>query len=422
MTATPNREDKHVLGPIFFEVADQIWIQELIDSGHLVPPRCLRVIIKDKDGVTIHDKLNGLVFGDEAAANKIMNVQTVNEEVVRHWREKAGDHRQTVVFCSTIAHAESVKKSFLEAGISTGMICNKMTDAERAETMAAYEHGPSPQKVIVNVDILTEGWDHAPTSCVILLRPNSGKSTMIQMIGRGLRPHKDKTECLVLDFGITTSRHGSLEDSPRLYAQPKDCPECGGEVPFGESECPLCGYVFEKPMEEEKEEKEAKGVIRVENVDMEEIYLLRDSNFQWCNLFEGDSLYDDRVFIATDFKAWAGYFEKGEVWYAFGGIKNENHKQNKKPPYEPPNLLATGVRVACFAAADEWMKKNPTKTHKQTSWHKESASDVQRNCLKHYAKSLRKYLPSELNKYQACAWFDFTANRKFIKATIKDME
>ncbi|HAW21091.1 MAG TPA: type III restriction endonuclease subunit R, partial [Flavobacteriales bacterium] len=32
--------------------------------------------------------------------------------------------------------------------------------------------------VIVNVQVLTEGWDHPPTSCVVLLRPSSAKSTM----------------------------------------------------------------------------------------------------------------------------------------------------------------------------------------------------------------------------------------------------
>ena len=42
-------------------------------------------------------------------------------------------------------------------------------------------------QVIVNVAVLTEGWDYQPTSCVVLLRPSSFKSTMIQMIGRGLR-------------------------------------------------------------------------------------------------------------------------------------------------------------------------------------------------------------------------------------------
>ena len=52
-------------------------------------------------------------------------------------------------------------------------------------TLAAYAAGEI--QVVVNVAVLTEGWDHPPTSCVVLLRPVSYKSTMIQMVGRGLR-------------------------------------------------------------------------------------------------------------------------------------------------------------------------------------------------------------------------------------------
>ncbi|SMG64241.1 [similarity to] type III restriction enzyme, res subunit, partial [methanotrophic bacterial endosymbiont of Bathymodiolus sp.] len=78
-------------------------------------------------------------------------------------------------------------------------------------------------QVIVNVSVLTEGWDHPPTDCVILLRPSSYKSTLIQMIGRGLRtvdpvehPNVTKTDCIVLDFGTSTLLHGSLEQDVNL--------------------------------------------------------------------------------------------------------------------------------------------------------------------------------------------------------------
>ena len=62
-------------------------------------------------------------------------------------------------------------------------------------------------QVIVNVHVLTEGWDFPPISCVVLLRTASNKSTMIQMVGRGLRivdnreyPDLVKINCIVLDL------------------------------------------------------------------------------------------------------------------------------------------------------------------------------------------------------------------------------
>ena len=76
--------------------------------------------------------------------------------------------------------------------------------------------------------VLTEGWDHPPTSCVVLLRPSSYKSTMIQMVGRGLRtvdpaehPGVVKTDCVVLDFGTSSLTHGTLEQDVDLDGKTK---------------------------------------------------------------------------------------------------------------------------------------------------------------------------------------------------------
>ncbi len=55
------------------------------------------------------------------AVAEIMDRAPVTDEVIRHWKEKAGD-RQTVVFCSTVAHAENVAEAFNEAGIPAGVI------------------------------------------------------------------------------------------------------------------------------------------------------------------------------------------------------------------------------------------------------------------------------------------------------------
>ena len=138
----------------------------------------------------------------------IMDRAPVTDEVIRHWKEKAGD-RQTVVFCSTVAHAEHVTDAFRAAGVSAALIHGDLAAETRKAILADYAAGDI--RVVVNVAVLTEGWDHPPTSCVVLLRPSSYKSTMIQMVGRGLRtvdpeenPGIVKTDCIVLDFGTSS--------------------------------------------------------------------------------------------------------------------------------------------------------------------------------------------------------------------------
>lgn len=168
VTATPNRGDGRGLRDIFDNVGDQVWREELIKSGHLVRPRLFVI------DTGVNEKLLSLrkVDGDYnmCEVDEIINNTPVLDEVVRLWREKASD-RPTVVFCSTVEHANNVEKGFLHAGISVGVISAKLNQGERRLILNDYTSGKI--QVIVNVAVLCEGWDHPPTSCVVLLRPCS---------------------------------------------------------------------------------------------------------------------------------------------------------------------------------------------------------------------------------------------------------
>jgi len=257
MTATPNRGDKKGLHPVFSNVCDQIMVSELIASGHLVRPKMFVMDIGAQQKLKEVKKTAGDFDMEEVA--RIMDTRPINEAVVAHWQKKAGD-RQTVVFCSTVGHAYHVQQGFLKAGFSAVLVYGEMPAMEREQALAAYTSGNA--QVIVNVAVLMEGWDHPPTSCVVLLRPSSYKSTFIQMVGRGLRPVNPeehpgivKNDCIVLDFGTATLAHGSLEQMVKLEdeiragihgeATAKTCPECSGTVPAAVAECPLCGFIFE---------------------------------------------------------------------------------------------------------------------------------------------------------------------------------
>ena len=64
---------------------------------------------------------------DMTEVAQIMNRAPVTDEVVRHWQEKASE-RPTVVFCSTVAHAENVGAAFNGAGISAAVIHGDLDD------------------------------------------------------------------------------------------------------------------------------------------------------------------------------------------------------------------------------------------------------------------------------------------------------
>ena len=404
VTATPNRGDGKGLRPVFSNVADQIRIGELVASGHLVPPRTFVIDVGVQEDLA-KVRRSGDDF-DMAEVGAIMNRAPVTEAVVRHWREKAGD-RQTVVFCSTVDHANSVTEAFQAAGIPTVLVTGEMGEAERRAALSAYAAGRA--RVVVNVAVLTEGWDHPPTSCVVLLRPSSFKSTMIQMVGRGLRtvspeehPGVIKTDCIVLDFGTSSLLHGSLEQDVDLSgtegcgeAPTKDCPECGATVPLGVRECPLCGHVWERMGAEEE--------APLGDFIMTEIDLLKRSSFRWCDLFG-----DDAALVASGFNAWGGIFFLNGRWYGIGGLQRQH-----------PHLLAVGERTVCLAAADDWLNQNETDetAHKSRRWLNQPPTDKQLSLL---PAECRQDLG--LTRYQASALLAFRFNRQAIRSLVFDAD
>lgn len=403
VTATPNRGDKKGLKSVFTNVADQVTISELVATGNLVPPKTFVIDVgaqKELSGV----KRLASDF-DMTAVEAIMNKTLITNEVIRNWREKAGD-RQTVVFCSTVKHAEDVCHAFTEDGATAAVVTGAMPMQERRSVLKAFSENKI--QVLVNVAVLTEGWDHQPVSCVILLRPSSYKSTMIQMVGRGLRtvdpeefPGVVKTDCIVLDFGTSTLEHGTLEQDVNLEgkerdpskAPMKDCPECGGIVPLSAIECCLCGYIWER------EGLPSDGPLK--DFVMSEIDLLRRSNFRWCDLFG-----DDTALIANGFKAWGGVFFAFGRWHAIGGKEKTQ-----------PKILAVGERLVCMSSADDWLNtyESDESAHKSKRWLKLPPTEAQ---LKH----IQNYTPGDfsMTRYKASTLLTFKFNKQNILNLVKN--
>ena len=405
VTATPTRGDKKGLRAVFDNVADQVRLGELIASGHLVPPRTFVI------DVGVQDKLKAVRKTvsdfDMSEVAEIMDRAPITEEVVRNWQEKAAD-RPTVVFCSTVAHAGHVAEAFNDAGIPTGLIHGDLPGDERRNILAAFAKGEI--RVITNVAVLTEGWDHPPTSCVVLLRPSSYKSTMIQMVGRGLRtvdpaehPGVVKTDCVVLDFGTSSLTHGTLEQDVDLdgntgtgEAPSKTCPACQADIPLASRECPICG---EGLVEDEGETLEGAHGGALSGFLMTEIDLLKRSSFEWVDLFGTED-----ALLATGFSAWGGVFWLDGLWYGIGGARGAQ-----------PQLLGIGERSVCLAQADDWLNDHETdeSAFKTRAWLNQPATEKQLQYLSPAARD-----DYGLTRYKASALMTFTFNKRAIRQLI----
>lgn len=415
-TATPNRGDRRALRTVFDNCGDHIQIGELIREGHLVRPRTFVI------DIGIGEELSRLrrtaIDFDMKQVESIMNKSVLNEKIIEHWLDKKCGNRQTIIFCSTLKHAADVTQSFCQHGIKAEMIEGKLSLTDRRDMLKRYDRAET--QVLVNVSVLTEGFDNQPTSCVILLRPSSWKSTMVQMIGRGLRkvdpelyPGIIKDDCIILDFGTSCLLHGSLEDEPDLYGRgTKMCPSCHSDMPQSCKECIICGHDFpisllitsggaKGPRTEGEEET------LLENFVMSEIDILQDSPFKY------ESFYDGRVMICFGFNYWASVVHfKNQRFYAIGAQRTEDGA-NKK--FDLHILNSSDSYLMALQSADDYMRTrgNKTDARKVAQWLYEPATTRQLETLD-AGQSLG------MTKYRAACGIQFKFYGNQIRSAIEE--
>ena len=250
-TATPNRGDRKGLKDVFNNCSHQIEVASLIREGFLVPPKTFVIDVGvQQDLQNVRKTVSDFDMGQ---VEQIMNKRAINEKIVEEWQEKAGN-RKTVIFCSTVIHAQDLCDEYRRAQIRAEIVTGETPSDQRKQILHDLEHGDV--QVVVNVAVLTEGFDAPPVSCIVLTRPCSYKSTMVQMIGRGLRtidpeahPGVIKKDCIVLDFGTSVLTHGSLDEGVDLDGKDqmrqgtgpeKICPNCKCLIPLNVRVCPMC--------------------------------------------------------------------------------------------------------------------------------------------------------------------------------------
>ena len=79
--------------------------------------------------------------------------------------------RKTVIFCSTVVHAQDLCDEFRRSEIRAEIVTGETPSEERKQILHDLEHGDV--QVVVNVAVLTEGFDAPPVSCIVLTRPCS---------------------------------------------------------------------------------------------------------------------------------------------------------------------------------------------------------------------------------------------------------
>ncbi len=112
----------------------------------------------------------------------------------RRW----ADGCKALVYAIDIAHAEHIAAYFRAQGVAAEALSSKTPAGVRRERLEQLRAGSL--QVLVNVDLFSEGFDCPEVACILLARPTLSLARYLQMVGRGLRPHRGKEPCVLLDL------------------------------------------------------------------------------------------------------------------------------------------------------------------------------------------------------------------------------
>lgn len=155
---------------------------DFIKEGWLVGPTChlseskhIDMRFVENDAHEWDSKQLANVLAAEHFAQEIVNLvaQTFN-------------YQPSVVYCGSLRQLGLIRDVFARYQIPVATVHSRMNPVDRADNMEAFRVGAAP--VILNVGVLSCGWDHPQVRNIYFASPQRSLSRYEQRLGRGTRP------------------------------------------------------------------------------------------------------------------------------------------------------------------------------------------------------------------------------------------
>ncbi len=215
--------------PFFHKLLYRVTTQELIEQGYLTQP-----IADVKQGYdTRLLEAKGKSFTSESIERVFEGQGRKTYDIVTQVVELSQGCMGVMFFAATIQHAQEIMESLPPE--NSRIITGGTKKKERELIIKQFK--AMTFKYLVNVSVLTTGFDAPHVDVVAIMRATDSAGLFQQIIGRGLRLHDKKENCLILDYAENIERHG-LEDD--LFTPEISVSVGSGEKFHIEAECLLC--------------------------------------------------------------------------------------------------------------------------------------------------------------------------------------
>lgn len=249
LTATPFRLGKgwiyrfHYHGMVrgdekalFSDCIYELPLRYMIKHGYLTPPERLDMPVVQYDFSRLQAQSNGLF--SEADLNQELNKQKrITPHIISQIEEFAATRKGVMIFAATVEHAREI--TGLLPVDDAALITGETPGPERDRLIEAFK--AQQFRYLVNVSVLTTGFDAPHVDLIAILRPTESVSLYQQIVGRGLRLAPGKTDCLILDYAgnphdlyspeVGTPKGKSDNVRYRCFVQPAGLPTPSGGKP-----------------------------------------------------------------------------------------------------------------------------------------------------------------------------------------------
>lgn len=199
LSATP-LDNRGFLLDGFDAIIDDFQTEDLIKMGYLVPFKIYSPIQIDLNNIPIIKN-----DYDNLELEKTINKETIINSIVENYL-KHGENRKFICFSLNKIHAKEIDIAFNNSNILTKIIDADTPENIRNNYLNDFKIGKI--KGLINIDILTTGFDEPTCGCIILAVPTKSYTKYIQCCGRGIRLDGNnitesilngKKDCILID-------------------------------------------------------------------------------------------------------------------------------------------------------------------------------------------------------------------------------
>lgn len=210
LTATPCRMGRTGFTDLFDSLVCSWSVAEFIRKGWLSSFDYVSIRANSREQRLIDSLEKRGADGDYQVRemNDVLNRHTSIDQLYQSVLEYA-DGKKGIVYAVSIDHARNIAAYYSGKGLDAAAIDSHTPTAERGRMVEDFKTGRI--KVLVNVDVFSEGFDCPDVEFVQMARPTLSLAKYLQQAGRGLRKSTGKETCVLIDnvglyrvFGLPT--------------------------------------------------------------------------------------------------------------------------------------------------------------------------------------------------------------------------